>query len=126
VKKFFTISLAVIYLAISSGVVINLHYCMGELADIAFGHSQTDKCPSCGMENKGCCHDDVKVIKLQDTHQVFNTQVDFAKVEALLPAYPSAFNWHLPVPNASLTLNNHSPPIAGDIPLSILNCVFRI
>ncbi|MGL6269560.1 MAG: HYC_CC_PP family protein, partial [Chitinophagaceae bacterium] len=54
-KKFFAISLAIVYLAISSGVVLNIHYCMGEIAEVAFGQHKSDKCGQCGMENDGCC-----------------------------------------------------------------------
>ncbi len=125
-KKLITISLAVLYLAISSGVVVNLHYCMGELADIALGHSQSDKCNGCGMANEGCCYDDVKVIKLQDSQQLFTAQVDIAKVEALLLVHQPSFNLHMTGQKSSLSQNNHSPPVIGDISLSILNCVFRI
>ena len=125
-KRFVAISLAVIYFSISSGIVINVHYCMGRVADIAFGDNESDKCPKCGMENKGCCHDDVKVVKLQDSHQLFNNHVEIAKAEALIPEYSSVFNWQIASNDTDPVQRNHSPPLTGDIPLSILNCVFRI
>jgi len=69
-KKLFTILVAFLYLAVSCGLVVNMHYCMGELADISYHSSEkSNDCGYCGMEDSGCCHDDLKVFKLDDTHK---------------------------------------------------------
>ena len=126
-KKFLVISLACIYLAISSGVVVNLHYCMGKLAEIALAKSQSGKCGKCGMENTGCCHDDTKIVKLQDSHQLNSIQVDIAKAEAIAPAQVPNFDCSLMDECSHSQLKNHSPPdITDKLSLTLLNCVFRI
>jgi hypothetical protein len=126
VKKIIAISLAVVYLSISSGVVFNIHYCMGKIATVALGQNSSDKCGNCGMENDGCCHDDVKVVKIQDTQSITSFQVDFLKAEA------SVHSFHQPdhsldmISLSTLVETAKSPPFKGQIPLTIKNCVFRI
>lgn len=125
-KKFLAISLAVVYLAVSSGVVVNIHYCMGKLADIGLGHSEKATCGQCGMENDGCCHDDVKVIKIQDTHSFTSIPTDFAKLDVQLPTYPDVdFSADI-ISLSTIAETAHAPPGKGQVPLCIKNCVFRI
>jgi hypothetical protein len=70
VKRFVVSILAFFYLGLASGVVINLHYCMGELSSVEYGYHGHTKCGACGMEEKdGCCNTELKVIKLQDSHE---------------------------------------------------------
>lgn len=73
--RFIGIWVALMYMTVTSGVVINIHYCMGEVASVALGHEGQDRCQECGMDNKGCCHDEVQVVRLcadqlQGKHQV--------------------------------------------------------
>ena len=72
VKRILTILLAFVYLLVSSGVIMELHHCMGKLAGSSvsfFGKQQNDKCDNCGMEDKknDCCKDEVKLVKIQDS-----------------------------------------------------------
>jgi hypothetical protein len=70
--------LAILYLFIASGVVVNLHYCMGKRAAVSLGYNHNDGCGKCGMKNtKGCCHDEYKVVKLQDSHQPATNTFNF-------------------------------------------------
>jgi len=70
VKKAFIAILALLYLAVASGVVVNTHYCMGRVASVDYGYNAHNLCATCGMEQmKGCCHTEFKVVKLQDAHQ---------------------------------------------------------
>jgi hypothetical protein len=58
----------VLYLLLSSGVVLQLHYCMDRLAEIGlFTSDHKDVCDDCGMDmdaDNDCCHDRTDVIKL--------------------------------------------------------------
>ena len=59
------------YLTVTCGVVVNLHYCMDRLASVHFFGDESDQCGQCGMllhENNTCCHDEVKVFKLEQDH----------------------------------------------------------
>ena len=61
--------LAFLYLGLSSGIVKNLHYCMGELSNVAYGYDNEESCGSCGMKEKqGCCSTELKIVKLEDSH----------------------------------------------------------
>jgi uncharacterized protein YfcZ (UPF0381/DUF406 family) len=125
-KKLLAISLAVVYLAISSGVVVNIHYCMGEIAEVVLGHKSSDTCGKCGMENKGCCHDDVKVVKIQDSQSVASINTHFAKAEAQAPAYHELSYAATVLPVSIIVQTAHAPPGKAEVPLHIRNCVFRI
>lgn len=65
---------ATTYLLFSSGVVVNVHYCMNAIASVSFGYEgdhSDGSCSKCGMD-KGmyaCCKDEVQEVKLEDAHQ---------------------------------------------------------
>jgi hypothetical protein len=67
-KRGIAVILMVIYIAFSSGVVINYHFCMNELASARLFEKDTEVCGQCGMhnDNNGCCHDEVIVLKSED------------------------------------------------------------
>lgn len=67
-KKLLAISFALLYLVSSAGATINIHYCMGELADWTVGKQESKICGGCGMEkaqetDNGCCRDEQQFIK---------------------------------------------------------------
>ena len=66
-KKLLSIFLLLIYTATSSGTVMSAHFCMGELAGISIGEKQQEACGYCGMEDAGCCHDLLQVVKLDNS-----------------------------------------------------------
>jgi hypothetical protein len=70
VKKFVVTILAFLYLGFAAGVVMNVHYCMGQLSSVDYGYDDHGNCENCGMaEQDGCCSTELKVVKLQDSHQ---------------------------------------------------------
>lgn len=74
-KKIAVVILALLYIITTTGANLNLHYCMGELADWGFGSSKSKTCGFCGMEkgdekDNGCCKDEQKFVK-NDTDQKF-------------------------------------------------------
>jgi hypothetical protein len=125
-KKVLATILAFTYLALASGVVVSVHYCMGEVAGVAIGHSNADTCGTCGMENDGCCHDDVSVVKVQDSHAMATAQVDLLKAEYAVQQREQPF--HVPAVLSAAYAHPvaHGPPDAATPPLHILHCVFRI
>ena len=44
VKKALIAILAVLYLAVASGVELNIHYCMGEVASVEYGKAEKGLC----------------------------------------------------------------------------------
>lgn len=70
VKKATVAILALLYIITTSGVVVNVHYCMGAVSSVTYSHNEDERCGKCGMKAKtGCCHSELKVVKLDDVHQ---------------------------------------------------------
>ena len=111
VKKLMITILAFLYLGLASGVIMNLHYCMGELSSVEYGYDNHEGCGKCGMkETVGCCSTESKVVKLQDSHQ-------WSKLESLTKKIfePASFTVleNLPATLASQhfgSVDYHSPP----------------
>jgi hypothetical protein len=123
-KRLTAILLALIYISTTSGIVINTHYCMGKIAEIALGASGNAKCGTCGMENEGCCHDDLQVIKLTEDHHFSSIHFEVPSVQAILPTRTEMVERKLTDGIMQGSLANHSPPNA--VSRNVLFCVYRI
>ena len=126
-KKGIASILFILYFAFSSGVVINLHYCMNKFDSSKFGAAKSEICGKCGMhteDSNGCCHDVVKVIKIQDDQQVSSINVKFTAPEIADIVY-THINDQLINNRNNLTFSDHSPPLNKQDSY-LLNCVFRI
>ena len=91
-KRLLTLFIALIYLVMSTGFVMNSHYCMGKLSSVELGRSEVKKC-ICGMridstkKNK-CCHSKIDVVKLADSHKLTTSTIVFANfIEAVTPQF---------------------------------------
>ncbi len=127
-KKFLIAIVALLYLAVSSGLAINIHYCMGKVASAGFFHNDSGQCGKCGMKsnNDGCCKDEFKMVKLNDLHQLFNNDINISVSPDLLNTCHNNFNSDLTAVQLSSQVHNNSPPDSGNPSLYILHCVFRI
>jgi len=116
------------YMLVSSGIAMEIHYCMGKRAGVEFYHTENDKCSRCGMTEKknGCCHDEHQFHKLNDFHKNVSNDISFeAPFEIVELSFPH-YNWQLAaLPEAEL-INNHSPPDYLPPPATILHGVFRL
>jgi hypothetical protein len=127
-KKIYIGILAFVYMAVSSGIAVQLHYCMGDKAGMEFYGSSSDKCGKCGMTEKdtGCCHDEFKFYKISDSHKTVSNDIDLAASSVAIVNEYHFYNWQTP-DNTSITpVNNHSPPDYTKPDVCIMNCVFRI
>ena len=118
------------YLAVSSGVIVNFHYCMNKLASAKLFAPKSKKCGQCGMnmhKAHGCCHDEVQVVKMDDDQRT--TAAIHFELPPMADLYqlPSVFIvtsfYNAP---ASRHYNNHSPPLPAEQDTYLQNCVFRI
>lgn len=127
-KKIYIGILAVLYMAVSSGIAMEIHYCMGKQAGMEFYGSSSDKCGKCGMteKNTGCCHDDFKFYKLSDSHKTVSNDINFTADEIAVVNHYFVYNWHTPDNTALTSSNIHSPPDYAKPSASIMNCVFRL
>ena len=117
------------YLAVSCGVVINFHYCMHRLASTRLFGSTKNVCGKCGVDSKksnGCCHDEVKVVKLQQDQQSVQTGISI-KSPGPTASLTSLF-LILPFQNIDGIRHNsdHSPPLLPTQDIYLQNGVFRI
>ena len=116
-------------MTVSSGIAMEIHYCMGKKAGVDFYKLTDDKCGRCGMKEqnkKGCCHDDHKFLKLNDSHQkaVYNYSINMGEM-AIISHYP-VYDVQVPTAASLALINNHSPPGYTKPPARILHGVFRI
>jgi len=127
-KKGIAAILVTLYFAFSTGVVINLHYCMERFDSLQIGATKSDVCGKCGMHtdsSNGCCHDQVKIFKITDDQLFAGLNYQFTAPVAInnsstLFADEPLFNT---VKHA--VFNNHSPPLSEQ-DTYLQNCVFRI
>ena len=82
-KKLILSIVAVFYLAATSGMVINVHYCMGKISSVTFNEEADHNegaCGKCGMaktENH-CCKDEIVKGKMNDSHQTSTAAFELA------------------------------------------------
>lgn len=124
-KNFLIIVLLFVHSAASSGTVLSLHYCMGDFASVSIGHKDKKGCDKCGMENKGCCHDDVKVIKL-DNNAIVHATNNHTFYQSALVSFHDLTGHHVELPIKDFKPAIAIDAFAEDPPIFLLNCSFRI
>ncbi len=126
-KKTLAILLSVVYLAVTSGVAMTVHYCMGEVAAVGIGHSESDKCGDCGMEKSGCCHDDFKIVKISDYHGSPSQPLLTLKSDGTaIPIHCFDRETIFAFTSLHQRPTSHAPPGPDGRSLCILHCVYRI
>src|SRR5258706_13640871 len=113
-KKILAIVVSCIYLAITSGLVLQIHYCMGRQigSSVKFAEAGTHACSKCGMQNakNKCCHDEVKFIKLQqDAHKQVTTDYQVTPPAAIEQEF-NLIDPFLHFNSEVKGISNNSPP----------------
>ncbi len=129
-KKAAVLILAVFYVAISSGMIVNLHYCMNRFSSADIGFVTKDDCGICGMDKSkshGCCHDEIKLVKLQDDqNRTMQVAFDFTSLQsvAILPSLFISTSFY----NADQVSHqiDHAPPLLTQLDFQSTHCIFRI
>jgi hypothetical protein len=129
VKKVLLFLLTMVYMTVSSGIAMEIHYCMGEKTGVDFYQVSDKKCGKCGMKEQdknGCCNDEHQFFKLEDSHKKSVADYSFQIGETCtVPNYPT-FDWQLVSYAAIAQPVGHSPPPYIEIPARILHGVFRL
>lgn len=103
---------------------MSAHFCMGEFAGISIGEKQQEQCGYCGMDDAGCCHDLLQIVKLD------NTQLEKASSISLdykfTPPPTSNFTVIQAYTRPNYELKSLFDTSLGDPPIFLRNCVFRI
>ena len=93
-KKLIASISLVFYFVATCGVVINSHYCMHRLASVHLFEKSANICGRCGMDTyelNGCCHDELKLIKLEaDQNKIPIASYNIPSVEVMV-SVPSDF-----------------------------------
>lgn len=115
-------------MAVSSGIALELHYCMGSMAGIELYGSSGSTCGKCGMTEKksGCCHDEFKFYKISDSHKTVSNDIDLTASSFAVVSNHYIYDWQMPDNTALTVVNNHSPPDYAEPSVCIMNCVFRL
>ena len=113
----------------STGIAMEVHYCMGKQSGVDFFKVENQKCKKCGMTEKkgGCCNDEHKFYKLNaecknSSPYLLTTSLH---VDALLFQTKDFYFFQIPY-NRSNLLSGDYPPDKNSPPIYILNCVFRL
>lgn len=133
-KKLFLYLLSFIFIITSSGVMVNMHYCMGKLAgtSMSWVSNSPKKCGKCGMEKskkkgKGCCHDSKKLIKNVVDQNIANSFFNVDHQLALLPNSSNFETVSIVVSDDTKQSNfSHAPPDQLGVPIYIADCSFLI
>jgi len=133
-KKLLIFAMAVLVLLSSSGVMMSMHYCMGEFtgASISLSYNSASHCMTCGMEKneyakKGCCHDSKTLLKNSTDQKLVNAEFRLAKIHPIVLFK----NFYQSAIVECLSLNkkgfiSSSPPLIQQLPLFIRNRSFLI
>jgi hypothetical protein len=131
-KKITVAILAFLYISTSVGATVNLHYCMGKLADWSVGYAESKQCDKCGMKkslkkDNGCCKDENKFIKNNSDQKTAESA--FQIFQSIAVALPVSF-YEIPVADIPSIIEanptSHAPPLISGVAVYIRNCVFLI
>lgn len=131
--------LAILLLFASTGVVLQKHYCMGELQEVAFFSKATScvdhqvvELPPChrphqqSKESKGCCEDNTEYIHSDDYTQPAQISLDHSSPLVVLFAYtlPTDLFSADSNPDHGSYLVHRPPDLNADI--TVTHQVFRL
>src|SRR5215813_5596299 len=128
-KKIIASFTILVYFAFSCGVMVTYHYCMDRYDSFRLYQPASDWCAKCGMHTngKGCCHDQVKVLKIQDDHQTSSATLSIDKLQPSAATLSDFLFAEVINKDASLNRTDHSPPLVlSRQDVYIQNRVFKI
>jgi len=127
-KKVIASLTVVVYFAFACGVMVNYHYCMNSIDSIRLYKTTSDWCTNCGMHaaKHGCCHDEVKIVKLQDDYQTSSASFVFETIQPVITTPSEFLSAVLLNDESKADKTDHSPPLLPTQEVYLQNCVFRI
>jgi len=122
-KKVVAFIVAILYLGLTTGLAVNIHYCMGEISQVQFeSYNDNDLCKT----KMPCCGHDYHLVKVSDEHQQASTNLNLkapvAELHFFIPSIDELVSSTVP---RNIT-NANSPPLLSDPDIYVQNCVFRI
>ncbi|MBG9378033.1 hypothetical protein I5907_17475 [Panacibacter sp. DH6] len=125
-NKTVALILAFMYLSLSSGLAVNIHYCMGKVADVHVNDYTETTC-KCGKKSaKPCCNNQFEVVKVQDAHQLATADFNLQSPAIVLHSFQNLMAL-LTLPQVQTAMvADHAPPLLSPPDIYLQNCVFRI
>jgi len=101
---------------------------MGRFASAELYKQPAKSCSTCGMrvKNPRCCHDEVKLIKLQNAHQHSSLAYSHEIIPSSLVTTFHRVAFTLTTEKGSINKITHSPPLISQQDTYLQNSVFRI
>lgn len=126
-KRLGLILFSLFYLASSSGLAFNLHYCGGKLKSIGINQYNEEACCGKKMKSKGCCDNKKTFIKAFD-YQCYGSQQFIVKpITAFVEiGITCQIIYKSPVIGFSPIIRAKAPPDYSDIPTFLSNRSIRI
>ena len=130
-RRFLAFILIFLYVGVSTGVVINYHYCMNKLTEVSLVMTdQHFSCSNCGSDDSkdGCCSDEVKAMRIsidQNLTERISLNSSFMYVVAVLYDMQSLL-LAKEVSSESVSQFSFYPPGLDRPPLFIRNCTWLI
>jgi hypothetical protein len=128
-KKIIACLLMLLYISASGAVVLNVHYCMGEISSVEVdGFNDSDECGKCGMveTSSSCCRSEFKVVKVDNLHKA-TVAVNFINIPVTeVPTTVSLIDISKLISQKAEPQVAHTPPILYSPDINVLNCTFRI
>ena len=125
-KKSLSIFFAFVYLLVSTGILLNVHYCGGKVNSVGFSFLAKKLC-ACGIsDDDGCCKDEQKLVKLNDVHKGlsptnFLNLLKQVSVQTLITAFSITPSFVI-----TSSISHISAPPYPPGPLYDLFCTYRI
>lgn len=115
-----------IYITASSGVVLNVHYCMGKVSSVQVDNFSEKLC-KCGAaaSEMNCCFSEFKVMKLEDSHKAAVIAQHIQLPVADLPTFISLIDLSKTLPTIKEQPLVPHPPLSSQN-IYLKNRVFRI
>lgn len=128
IKRILISFAVVVYFVFTCGVTFNLHFCMGRFASVELYKQPAKSCSTCGMrvKNPKCCHDEVKLIKLQNVHQHSCLAYNHEVIQSSFIAASCCFATFRANEGTASNKIIHSPPLISRQDTYLQNGVFRI
>lgn len=127
-KRFLLVLFTLLYLGVTSGVVLDYHYCMGKLADVSVWHDET--CPTCGekAQTHSCCSTETEFMKLSTDQETARTQTAAFTpiVIALLLDRIGLSLVYEPEEATPSPVTSNLPPECSNVPLFVHHCTYLI
>ncbi len=123
-RKLTSILVSIVYLVLSTGLVVNLHYCQGEIESVSIIAKNSTCCCAAMDFDDGCCHNEQLLIQLDSDQQVVSSSVQFSEVFKFIEIEANEEQFHLKAntENEVYICRDLSPP--PKIAIWKTNCTF--